>query len=83
MAETHQCLRTEPMDKGFLFSPLRDAENAEMVVPIVHGIQDLGGYTICCPLEVAWRRGMMHRHQLLKEAARFPEYRDYLSSLLS
>ncbi len=78
LAEEKKCLHAEPMDKGFVLSALQSAQDAETVSALVKIIQDLGGYLIYCPLEIAWRRGMIDREKTLREAERFPEYREYL-----
>jgi transcriptional regulator with XRE-family HTH domain len=82
LAEEGKRLRSEPMDKGFLCAPLRSKENARTVSALVHVIQQLGNYLIYCPPEIAWRRGMLRGEELLRAAEAFPEYGEYLRSLV-
>ena len=71
----------EPMDKGFLVSELQTETDAERVSALVGLIQELGGYLVCCPLEIAWRRGMLDGETMRREAGAFPEYREYIAHL--
>lgn len=79
--EASKRLRMEPLDKGFVLSALQDAQDVETVSTLVQGIQILGSYLIYCPLEVAWRRGMIDKNKAIREARNFPEYREYLEHL--
>ena len=73
---------SEPMDKGFLVSGLRDEADAARVSTLMRIIQELGGYLVDCPPEIAWRRGMIGKEKLKEAAELFPEYGAYLDSLL-
>ncbi len=75
-------LRAEPMDKGFVFSALRDEQEMESVSELVRSIQELGRYLIYCPPEIAWRRGMIDAAGVKAEAEQFPEYREYIEHCL-
>lgn len=79
---TRRSVRPEPMDKGFLVSALKSNEDVQRVSTLIRSIEELGKYLIYCPLEIAWRRGMIEKEQMKKEAAGFPEYREYINSLL-
>ena len=83
LAEREKRLYMEPMDKGFVLSPLRGAQDVETVSQLVRIIEALGRYLIYCPLEIAWRRGMIGKEQMLREAERFPEYLEYMDLLRS
>ena len=83
LAEEKKRLRMEPMDKGFILSALRTVGDGERVAGLVKSIQELGDYLIYCPPEIAWRRGMLDRSRMRQEAARFPEYREYLLGMIS
>ncbi len=74
-------LQYEPMDKGFIVSRLKTEQDAAKSAKIVQCIQDLGRYEVCCPLEIAWRRGMIDKERAKESADRFPEYKEYLLSI--
>lgn len=76
-----ETLSLEPMDKGFVVSDLRGEEDVRRAAELVRIIQELGGYLVDCPLEIAWRRGMIDREKMLREAQAFPEYEGYLEKL--
>ncbi len=71
----------EPMDKGFICSELQTSRELEDVNAVVRSIQNLCGYMICCPFEIAWRRGMIGFEKMKQESLSFPEYKDYIHSL--
>ena len=71
----------EPMDKGFIYSELDTSTEIIQVNALVESIQKLCGYLIYCPLEIAWRRGMISYEQMKKESAAFPTYMDYIAAL--
>lgn len=71
----------EPMDKGFVFSELKTAEDIKNVESLIKSIQSICGYLIYCPLEIAWRRGMIDSQKMLTESRRYCEYEEYISSM--
>ncbi len=75
--ETRARISLEPMNKGFAVSALRTAEDVGRVAELLRIVQELGGYQVDCPLEIAWRRGMIDREKMLREAEAFPEYRTF------
>ena len=74
-------LQFEPMDKGFVVSRLKTEQDAARTAKILQCIQDLGSYEVCCPLEIAWRRGIIDEIKILRETACFPEYREYVEQI--
>ena len=73
----------EPMDKGFLMIGTRTAADFEYAAAFAKMIQELNGYLLYCPFEIAWRRGMISKSKMMEEADVFPEYREYIMSLIS
>ncbi len=71
----------EPMDKGFIVSQLKTKEDVTRTTQLVQCIQYLGKYAVCCPLEIAWRRGMIDKNRLLIEGKRYPEYEKTIKRL--
>ncbi len=71
----------EPMDKGFIVSCLKTEQDAARTAQIVQCIQDLGRYEVCCPLEIAWRRGMIGNAKLKEGETFFPEYREHIETI--
>ena len=80
-AKKNGCLIVEPMDKGFVFSDLIEGSVVKQVEMLIDCIQNLCGYLICCPLEIAWRRGIISTECMVKGSKSFPEYTDYIKSL--
>lgn len=74
-------LQYEPMDKGFVVSRFRTEQDVMNITQLVQCIQDLGGYEVCCPLEIAWRRGMIEKAKLKVGETFFPEYREYIETI--
>lgn len=71
----------EPLDKGFVVSNLSNESDIQNISVLVKIIQELGSYILYCPLEIAWRRGMISRKQMLEHAKLLGEYQTYLESL--
>ena len=74
-------LQYEPMDNGFIVSPLRTEHDLIRTAQLLQCIQELGQYFVCCPLEIAWRRGMIDKQKAQNEARSFSEYEDYLLNI--
>ena len=74
-------LRLEPMDKGFVTTPLNGEESLKLASDLTRIIQILGKYKVYCPLEIAYRRGMISRDKMLLEGTLFPEYREYVETI--
>ncbi len=74
-------LQFEPMDKGFIVSRLKTEQDSARTAQIVQCIQDLGRFEVCCPLEIAWRRGMIDKSRLFIEQKRYPEYEKTIKCL--
>ncbi len=64
------------LDTGSPYGMLKAAE-------FVRTIQDMQGFYISCPEEIAWRRGFISTEQLLAlgEELKMTEYGQYLISL--
>ena len=73
----------EPMDKGFLTISTNTAAGCESAAAFVKMLQELNGFLLYCPFEIAWRRGMISKAKMLEEAGAFTEYREYVHSLIS
>lgn len=74
-------LQFEPMDKGFIVSRLKTEQDAARTAQMVQCIQNLGRFAVCCPLEIAWRRGMIEKAKLKEESSIFPVYREYIETI--
>ena len=73
----------EPMDKGFIVSRLNKVQDVTRVSNLIQYIQELGRYVVYCPLEIAWRRGMVDQNKILFEGKRYPEYKEYICCLIT
>lgn len=71
----------EPMDKGFLLFSLASEQEVARACSAVKLIQEQTGTLINCPLEIAWRRGIIGLEHLRREVRSFPEYRAYFDTI--
>lgn len=71
----------EVMDKGYIVSGLRTDEDVAVISRLVELIQNLCLCKIYCPLEIAWRRGMIDKETMRSNSSAFVEYKSYLKSL--
>lgn len=81
LKQSEETICFEPMDKGFIFSVLDSPEDIAKISTLVQIIQELGDYLIYCPFEIAWRRGMIDKPKMKKEALAFFEYREHINSI--
>ena len=80
-AVSKKMMISEAMDKGYLVSGLSKEDDVRTVRSLVELIQKLCGCIIYCPLEIAWRRGMIDKEVMIKNAGSFAEYESYIKSL--
>ena len=73
----------EPMDKGFVYSELNNADDIKSVEYLIKSIQGLCGYLIYCPLEIAWRRGMISAEKMIEGSKNYWEYTEYIGAMTS
>jgi len=81
VAVSKKLMISEAMDKGYLVSELKKEEDMRVICSLVELIQKLCGFTIYCPLEIAWRRGMIDKETMINNAGTFTEYEGYMKSL--
>ena len=81
-ARSSHLVHTVLMNKGFLYVPLEDQGELKLASQMTGLIQRANQNLLCCPPEIAWRRGVLGTDEVKDRLNLIPEYIDYLKELV-